>query len=74
MRYLIIFSVALSVYSLPTLNRQTAGRIVGGAQANAGQWPWAAAVHITTSNGNYFCGGALLNPDFVLTAAQCVVG
>lgn len=74
MKLIIFFSLALSVFGLPTLRRQSNERIVGGIQANVGQWPWAAAVHITTSNGNYFCGGALLNNDYVLTAAQCVDG
>lgn len=47
-------------------------RIVGGLPANAGQFKFAAAIYITKTDGNYFCGGALMNNNWVLTAAQCV--
>lgn len=50
------------------------GRIIGGQEAFAGQFPWAAAIYITTNDGNYFCGGALLSSLYVLTAGQCVDG
>lgn len=50
------------------------GRIIGGQQAYAGQYPWAAAIYLTTNNGNYFCGGALLSNLYVITAGQCVDG
>lgn len=49
-------------------------RIIGGAEAYAGQWPWAAAIYLTTSNGNYFCVGAVLSNQYLLTAGQCVDG
>lgn len=49
-------------------------RITGGQEAYAGQFPWAAAIYLTTNNGNYFCGGALLSNLYVLTAGQCVDG
>jgi secreted trypsin-like serine protease len=50
------------------------GRIVGGEVANAGQFPFAAAIYIVTADSTYFCGGALINMQWVLTAGQCVDG
>ncbi|XP_052224327.1 uncharacterized protein LOC127839977 [Dreissena polymorpha] len=43
--------------------------IVGGEDAAPGAWPWQVALHFF---GSYFCGGSLITPEFVLTAAHCV--
>ncbi|KAK0149751.1 Transmembrane protease serine 9 [Merluccius polli] len=54
----------LDVCGRPPLNT----RIVGGEDAPLGSWPWQASL---TSNGGHFCGGSLINNNFVLTAAHC---
>jgi len=46
-------------------------RIVGGNVADPADWPYIAA--ITTPSGDQFCGGAVISPDTVLTAAHCMV-
>jgi secreted trypsin-like serine protease len=43
--------------------------IVGGEPADTADSPWAVA--LTTPSGQLFCGGALVAPDRVVTAAHC---
>ncbi|CAH1125488.1 unnamed protein product [Ceutorhynchus assimilis] len=44
-------------------------RIVGGQQADFGQFPWQAFIKIST----YQCGGVLVSRKFVATAAHCIL-
>nr|CAH0110962.1 unnamed protein product [Daphnia galeata] len=43
--------------------------IVGGTAAAAGEFPFQVAIKY---NGNFFCGGSLISPSIVLTAAHCL--
>ncbi|KAK9505041.1 hypothetical protein O3M35_009191 [Rhynocoris fuscipes] len=44
-------------------------RIVGGRPTGVNRYPWVARV---VYDGQFHCGGSLLNGDYVLTAAHCV--
>ena len=51
--------------------------IVGGLPADPGEWPWQVALiqgGMTDYYNGQFCGGSLLAPDWVVTAAHCVYG
>ncbi|KYN08333.1 Enteropeptidase [Cyphomyrmex costatus] len=43
-------------------------RIVGGASSSMGNWPWQVALY---KDGNYQCGGALINDRWVISAGHC---
>jgi secreted trypsin-like serine protease len=53
------------------------GRIVNGQPAVDGQFPWQVGVFIdadlTPGGPGSICGGSLIEPNWVLTAAHCVV-
>lgn len=45
-------------------------RIVGGDECRPGECPWQAV--LINEKGEEFCGGTILNEDFILTAAHCI--
>lgn len=46
--------------------------IIGGGPADAGRFPWLAAILGPHRRRDQYCGGALVSADQVLTAAHCV--
>ena len=52
-------------------------KIVGGTDAGWGDAPWQVALTRGTGTSIFslqFCGGTLINSDWVLTAAHCTEG
>ncbi|NWJ05455.1 TMPS5 protease, partial [Crypturellus undulatus] len=49
--------------------RPGAVRVLGGADAPRGRWPWQVSVQ---HDAQHRCGGSVLAPDWIITAAHCV--
>ncbi|KAJ3656372.1 hypothetical protein Zmor_015455 [Zophobas morio] len=64
----------ISAIFLPTWTKSKSltPRVIGGDHAFAGQIPYIAAIYKQTNDGNYFCGGALMNNQWILTSGNCV--
>ena len=46
-------------------------RVVGGNISKPGQFPWQVSLHF---NSEHLCGGSIITPSWILTAAHCVYG
>ncbi|CAL8353763.1 unnamed protein product [Lota lota] len=59
---------AVSLQCVECGQQKSTSRIIGGSVAKEGQWPWQVSLHF---QGQHTCGGILISPDFVVTAAHC---
>ncbi|XP_028135106.1 brachyurin [Diabrotica virgifera virgifera] len=58
------------VYKLGNTNQ--ALKIINGNPAKPHQFPYQVGMYVYTSSRSDFCGGSLISPNYVLTAAHCV--
>ncbi|XP_053667533.1 CLIP domain-containing serine protease B4-like [Anopheles marshallii] len=58
----------------PRCGIQLSDRIVGGQITELEEFPWSALIQYWRPEGFYefYCGGALINARYILTAAHCV--
>lgn len=47
-------------------------RIVGGSSAQPNQFQHAVALFLKLVNSDSFCGGSIIHPNFIVTAAHCL--
>ena len=51
--------------------KKPGSRIVGGTDAQPGSWPWQVLLDNKAFQGPVWCGGSILAPYWVVTAAHC---
>jgi trypsin len=65
-----IVALALSLGIVVQADVKFGEKIVGGVPAEKGELPFQVSLQSTW--GGHFCGGSLIKPNWVLTAAHCV--
>ncbi|XP_031752394.1 transmembrane protease serine 2 [Xenopus tropicalis] len=63
--------VSLHCISCGVSNNSVTSRIVGGTYANLGNWPWQVSLQYMA---RVLCGGSIISPRWIVTAAHCVYG
>lgn len=63
--------LSTSLHIFADNSQQVSTRIVGGEESSsASEYPWVVSLKY---NGSHFCGATLINDQWVLTAAHCVI-
>jgi len=50
-------------------------KIIGGSAVTPGEFPWMVSIMLKNENGSlhHICGGTLIDMNFIVTAAHCVI-
>lgn len=69
MNLISFLSVLLSLVKIP---QTTSNMIIKGTTGFPRQFPYQVLLNINTKSGQFYCGGSILNNQWIVTAAHCV--
>lgn len=65
-------TIMLGFAVAPSTAATISKRVTGGSDAGPGDFPFIVSLSEPEGGSGHFCGGSLLNPTTVVTAAHCV--
>ncbi|EDO42297.1 predicted protein, partial [Nematostella vectensis] len=66
--FFFILSSTFSLLLMTGCGQRPMTRVIGGEDAAPHSWPWQVSLRV---HGRHNCGGTLIHPDWVVTAAHC---
>ncbi|XP_073502342.1 transmembrane protease serine 9-like [Phyllobates terribilis] len=66
---ILLLALGIVITTASVDGHQMMSRVVGGQNADPGEWPWQVSLKYAAS---IVCGGALISPTWVVSAAHCV--
>ncbi|XP_063302080.1 transmembrane protease serine 2-like [Pelobates fuscus] len=66
-----LVGVSLQCIECGSKDNSTSSRIVGGNLSSINDWPWQVSLY---SSGKFTCGGSIITPNWIVTAAHCIEG
>nr|XP_020862503.1 tryptase-like [Phascolarctos cinereus] len=72
---LLLLTLPLLGNSVPIVQDGNEVKIVGSNDAQVGEWPWQISLRKNLDDfWIHYCGGSLIHPSWILTAAHCFTG
>lgn len=75
-RFLSLAAMLLGVFSASLVaaeDRTDTEMIVGGKPAKSGKFPYQVRLYASVEDEKGFCGGSIIDPQWILTAGHCLV-